>query len=70
MIMSWISPLVQNFVQIFCADLPIWVKYNSIFWFFSEHTANVPKLIVTQNMPNDAVPCKDVPFGGGFENKN
>ena len=40
-----------------------------VFWFFKEATAEGPKLIFTQNTSKDAVPRKDVPFGG-FENKN
>ena len=40
----------------------------SFFWFFSKATAEGPKLIFTQNTSKDAVPRKDVPFGG-FENK-
>ena len=39
-----------------------------VFWFFSEATAEGPKLIFTQNTSKDAVPRKDV-FFGGFENK-
>jgi len=34
--------------------------YYFVFWFFSE----APTLIFTQNTSKDAVPRKDVPFGG------
>jgi len=39
------------------------------FFPFSEAIDEGPKLIFTQNTSKDAVPRKDVPFGG-FENKN
>ena len=38
--------------------------YISFFWFFSEATAEAPTLIFMQNTSKDAVPRKDVPFGG------
>jgi len=34
-----------------------------VFWFFSEATAQTPKLTFTQNTSKDAVSRKDVPFG-------
>ena len=64
----------------FCPDrtrvfLPIWVKYNSsgsaiisFFGFFLSFTAEAPTLTFTKNTSKDAVPRKDVPFGG-FEIK-
>jgi len=55
--------------------LPIWVKYNSswfgyyfVFGGFFSPTAEAPTQTFTQNTPKDAVPRKDVPFGG-FESK-
>jgi len=36
----------------------------SFLWFFKSSTAKTPARILTQNTSNDAVPHKDVPFGG------
>jgi len=45
------------------------INYYFVFlYFFKEATAEASKLIFTQNTSKDAVPLKDVPFGG-FENK-
>jgi len=51
--------------------LPICVKYNSsrlenvrFGGFFIPPTAEAPTPIFTQNTSKDAVPCRDVPFGG------
>jgi len=42
--------------------------YYFVFWFFSEATAEALTLNFTHNTSEDAVPRKDVPFGG-FEHK-
>jgi len=64
---------VQNFDQIgpgvFSPHMReislLWFGYYFVFfWFFSEATAEAPTLIFTQNTSKDAVPHKDVPFGG------
>jgi len=39
-----------------------------VFWFFLSPTAETPTLTFTQNTSKDAIPRKDIPFGG-FENK-
>jgi len=61
---------VQNFDQIgpgvfsphMCEISLLWFGY--FFLFFSEATAEAPTQIFTQNTSKDAVPRKDVPFGG------
>ena len=42
----------------------VWFGYYYFFWFILSPTAEAPKLIFTQNTSKDAVPRKDVPFGG------
>ena len=37
---------------------------SAIFWFLRKATAETRAPILTQNTSNDAVPCKEVPFGG------
>jgi len=42
-----------------------WLVFCSFFWgFFNKATAYTPGRIFTQNTSNDAVPNKEVPFGG------
>ena len=68
---SAISTIVQNFIQIGLGVsvlrmrdfAPVkWLGY--FFWFLRKATAETRAPILTQNTSNDAVPRKEVPFGG------
>ena len=70
---SGISTTMQNFIQIglgvsvlrmrdFAPLGKKWLGY--FFWFLRKATAETRAPILTQNTSNDAVPRKEVPFGG------
>jgi len=68
-----ISTAVQNFIQIglgvsvlHMRDFaPLCTKWLGYFWgFLRKATAETRAPILTQNTSNDAVPLKEVPFGG------
>jgi len=68
-IKSWTAPGMQNFLAIGLSlstpQIRDFVRLlRSFFWFFNKATDNTPKRIFTQNMSNDDVPGKEVPFGG------
>jgi len=74
MITSVITPDMQNFVAIgsrvsapqirdFAVHLGWWV-FSSFLGFFNKATAYTLERIFTQNMSEDVVPGKEVPFGG------
>ena len=62
---------MQNFIQIGLGvsvlrmrDLAPLVTRLLFFWFLRKATAETRAPILTQNTSNDAVPRKEVPFGG------
>jgi len=74
MITSWTEPGMQNFVAIGSEvsvpqirDFGVllgWLVCSFFLGFFNKATAYTPGRIFTQNMSNDVVPGKEVPFGG------
>ena len=72
--MSGISTTMQNFIQIglgvsvlrMCDFPPLGTKLLGYFFLVLEkgYTAETRAPILTQNTSNDAVPRKEVPFGG------
>ena len=69
--MSGISTTTQNFIKIGLGVLVLRMRDFAplgtvirLFWFLRKATAETRAPIMTQNTSNDAVPRKEVPFGG------
>jgi len=69
--MSAIYTTMQNFIQIGSGVSVLHMRdfappkvTRLFFWFLRKATAETRAQILTQNTSNDAVPRKEVPFGG------
>ena len=56
------APKIRDF-----AVYLVWLVFSSFLGFFNQATAYTLERIFTQNMSEDVVPGKEVPFGGPYD---